>query len=186
MFLTWPPLARHLSAGADAVEEIQIEGDKAPHFARSEVEVAEAAAKFLADDNPDAVFVYFGMVDSMGHTKGFHPQIPEYIQAIEHVDTCLGKVLAALVKRETYDQEDWLIIVTTDHGGRGRNHHAGHQVPEIRNVFLIVSGPAAARGKIAQPTAIVDAPVTALTHLGVTIKPEWKLDGKAVGLAAPE
>jgi hypothetical protein len=29
----------------------------------------------------------------------------------------------------------------------------------------------------------VDVVPTALTHLGVAIKPEWGLDGKAVGLA---
>jgi hypothetical protein len=29
---------------------------------------------------------------------------------------------------------------------------------------------------------LVDVPVTALTHLGVTIDPAWKLDGKPVSL----
>ncbi len=75
-----------------------------------------------------------------------------------------------------------MILVCTDHGGRGTNHGGGHLFPEVRTVFLIVSGPSAARGRIDQPTQQVDVPATALTHLGVELDPAWKLDGRAVGL----
>jgi hypothetical protein len=49
-------------------------------------------------------------------------------------------------------------------------------------VFLIISGPGAAPGKIAGPTYLVDVAATALTHLGIPLDPTWKLDGHPVGL----
>ena len=55
-------------------------------------------------------------------------------------------------------------------------------MPEILNVPFIVSGGEAKRGALVDKIYIVDIATTALTHLGVTVKPEWKLDGKAVGL----
>lgn len=45
-----------------------------------------------------------------------------------------------------------------------------------------VSGPAAAEGKIDDPTSIVDVVPTIFTHLRVPIADEWKLDGRAIGL----
>ena len=52
----------------------------------------------------------------------------------------------------------------------------------MRTTFLIVSGPSARRGKFDDPTYQVDVVATALAHLRVTPREEWKLDGKAVGL----
>jgi hypothetical protein len=74
------------------------------------------------------------------------------------------------------------VIVSTDHGGFGKDHGGGHANPAIMNGFLIVSGATAKRGKLAEQTEIVDVVATALTHLGVKINPKWELDGRAVGL----
>ncbi|HEY1065364.1 MAG TPA: sulfatase-like hydrolase/transferase, partial [Pirellulales bacterium] len=98
------------------------------------------------------------------------------------VDGHVGDVMTALKNRKTLAQEDWLVIVCTDHGGQGKGHGGGRKTPEIRNVFLIVSGDAAQSGVVEAETYQVDVVPTALTHLGVAIKPEWKLDGKPVGL----
>jgi len=97
-------------------------------------------------------------------------------------DQLVDKVLQALWARQTYGEEDWLILVGTDHGGQGTGHGDGQNVPEIRTGFLIASGPTAARGKIVEPTFIVDIVATALVHLGVNIDLAWKLDGRPVGL----
>lgn len=136
----------------------------------------------LATGDSDLIFVYLGQVDEHGHKYGFHPSVTEYRAAIERVDACIGELIAAIRERKTYEQEDWLIISTTDHGGSGKGHGKGHALPEINTTWFLVSGPAARRGILGSPTNLVDVVPTALVHLGVNIDPKWKLDGKAVGL----
>lgn len=181
-FVSWKPIAEKIVQSADVSVVTSVENKNAGEYAQAEWEHAGKAAQFLADDDGDAVFIYFGLVDSMGHTKGFHPEVREYLGAIKFTDQCVGAVLRGLVARKTFANEDWLVIVCTDHGGRGTSHSNGKDIPEIHNVFLIVSGSSAARGKIKEKTYLVDVAVTALTHLGVPIDTTWKMDGKAVGL----
>jgi hypothetical protein len=53
---------------------------------------------------------------------------------------------------------------------------------EVRRTFLIVSGPSSSQAAMPKKTANVDVAATALTHLGIAIRPEWRLDGQCVGL----
>jgi arylsulfatase A-like enzyme len=107
------------------------------------------------------------------------------VQAIERVDAHVGTLVAAVRARPTYAHEEWLFLVGTDHGGRGTDHGGGHNVPEILETFLIVSGPTVDRAAIEGPTYLVDLPVTALVHLGVAIDPQWQLDGRPLGVRPP-
>lgn len=144
--------------------------------------MAENAARILREEDPTAMFVYFHQGDATGHSIGFSPEIPEYVRAIENIDACVGTVLKGLQSRKNYKDENWLVIVCTDHGGYLKGHGGGHNNPEIRNVFLIVSGPAAKVGRIEEQAYLVDVTGTALTHLLGKIDPRWQIDGKAVGL----
>lgn len=91
-------------------------------------------------------------------------------------------MLAAIEARPGSADEDWLIIVCTDHGGIGLRHGGGRNEPDVRNTFLIVSGEASERGKSQASTYQVDVAATALTHLGIELEAEWELDGRPVGL----
>ena len=72
--------------------------------------------------------------------------------------------------------EDWLIAVTTDHGGSGQTH-GGSSIEEMRT-WLILSGPSIANeSEIPPGTGIFDVPVTLLDHLGLEPLPAWSLDG---------
>lgn len=177
--VTWEPIHDLIVSAAD---ENLLFRAKDKNYRDADAAMAKKAAELLATKDPDAVFVYFGNVDETGHEKGFHPTIAEYMRAIEEVDAHIGAIRNAIERRPAFAREDWLILVSTDHGGRGTEHGGGHAVPEIRNIFLIVSGPSARRGKITEPTFLVDIPATALVHLGVPIDPKWNWDGRAVGL----
>lgn len=176
---TWKPIEEKILSAADIHADYE---QKGRDYSESDREVAVRAVELLGKHDPTAMVVYFGQVDGSGHKHGFHPTVPEYIAAIERVDEHVGEVLAALRRRKNFANEDWLTIVCTDHGGLGRNHGGGRETPEIRNVFLIVSGDAAAKGVFEEPTYQVDVVATALKHLGVAPQEEWKLDGKPVGL----
>ena len=179
--VSWIPIQQHIVSAADVAKLFPPVGKD---YTGSDVLAAKTAAKILAESDPAVLFIYLGQVDETGHKDGFHPTVPSYIKAIENVDECVGIVLDAMRARKTFDQEDWLVLVTADHGGKGTGHGGGHNVPEIRNSFVIVSGPAAQRGKLDQETYLVDVPATALAHLGVAADPKWQLDGHPIGLRA--
>ena len=176
---TWAPITENIVTAADVSRQVR---EPEESYAKGDQAVADEAVRLLREENPTAMFVYFGNVDETGHVHGFHPRVKPYVAEIEAVDQLVGKVLQALRARQAYGEEDWLILVGTDHGGQGTGHGDGQNVPAIRNGFLITSGPSAARGKIQKPTYIVDMVPTALVHLGVNIDPAWKLDGRPVGL----
>lgn len=176
---TWAPIAEEIVSAAD-VSRSYVSGKST--YEKDDALAAAEAVRILKSSDPDLMFLYLGQVDETGHQEGFHPSVAAYVRAIERVDLLIGQVLAAMKARPSFPREDWLVIVTSDHGGRGTNHSDGHRVPEILNSFLIVSGPSAQPGDFDVPTYIVDAPVTALRHLGIEADPKWELDGRAVGL----
>jgi predicted AlkP superfamily pyrophosphatase or phosphodiesterase len=146
----------------------------------ADARVADEAVKVLRERDPDVLFLHFDEVDKAGHKYGFHPSVTEYTQAIARADADFGRVLAALRERPAYGNEDWLILVTTDHGGSDKGH--GRNIPEHRTIFIIVSGSAATKGAIDPAPAIVDVAATALVHLRIPLDDKWQLDGKPIGL----
>ncbi|HEY4311362.1 MAG TPA: alkaline phosphatase family protein [Pirellulales bacterium] len=177
--VSWIPIQTHIVSAADIR---QLYPPVGKDYIRADEMATKSAVKILSEADPTVLFLYIGQVDETGHQYGFHPTVPQYIQAIENADKYVGQVVDAMKGRKTFDKEDWLVLVTADHGGKGTGHGGGHNVPEIRNSFVIVSGPDAKRGPLNQDTYLVDVPVTALTHLGVTIDPAWQLDGHPIGL----
>lgn len=109
-----------------------------------------AAVTQLANPNLDVLFVYFDAVDLAGHSSGFNPNNPSYIAAIENVDGHVGGILNALYSRPNYANEDWLILITTDHGGIGTGH--GGNTNQERHIWWIASG------NNVTPRQIVNAP----------------------------
>lgn len=180
--VTWEPIFKHITKGADVSVNYEEKAHTVAAYDGYDNAAVAASVKELREGNPAALFCYIGQVDIAGHTHGFHPTVPEYISAIERADKLVGQLTAAMKGRKTFADEDWLVIVVSDHGGKGKGHGGGHKSPEILNSFLIVSGAAAERGVVAEQAFLVDAPVTALVHLGVKLKDEWKLDGKPRGL----
>ena len=181
-FVTWEPIASQITADANVSQAFEAENRD---YAAADERCTRAAAERLATADDDFVFFYIGQVDETGHAKGFHPTVPEYIAAIERADRLVGDVLAAIDARQTRGEEDWLVIITSDHGGLGFSHSNGHNTPEILNSMMIVSGAAVRPGLLPPPVEIVDAVATAATHLGVTIDDRWGWDGKPQGLSQP-
>lgn len=137
----------------------------------SDAELAVQASDYLAVNDPDLMFLHFDEVDGAGHGFGFSPDVPEYINAIENVDNFLSPIFEALENRSTYDSEDWLIIVTTDHGGEGFSH--GGTSLENENVFVIASGKNIPVERLTRDSMIISD--DALNCLGDTI--ELQFDG---------
>jgi predicted AlkP superfamily pyrophosphatase or phosphodiesterase len=177
--VTWLPIQQYIVSAADVGAQFPPAGND---YVDADAKGTKSVVKLLAERDPTAVFLYIGQVDETGHAHGFHPSVKPYIDAIERADKHVGEAVEAVRARPTFANEQWLVLVTSDHGGKGTGHGGGHNEPEILNSFMIVSGPAAERGKLAIQTYLVDVPCTALIYLGAELDPAWKLDGKAVGL----
>lgn len=105
----------------------------------TDLAVKNAAITALQTDNPDILFLDFDAVDHAGHTYGFSSAIPQYVSAIEQTDTYIGEIITAMKNRATFNNEDWLIVLTTDHGAVDTTHGGGNL--SERNIFTIYSNP---------------------------------------------
>jgi len=86
-------------------------------------------------DCADFLFVIYEPTDSTGHDLGFTINNPKYKEAFKTADNYGYETLNAIKARETYETEDWLIIVTSDHGGINTDH-GGPSIQE-RMTFII-------------------------------------------------
>jgi len=126
-----------------------------------------------------ALFIHFDDVDHAGHASGFAIDNPEYIEAIERVDAAIGEMMDVILNRATVADEEWLLVVTTDHGGRGTGH--GPRDEENRRIPFIVSGPLVVAGTLGGASHS-DATPTLLAHLGYDLDPSFGFDGRPRGL----
>lgn len=65
----------------------------------------------------DFLFVIYEPTDTTGHSKGFSHNNPKYQEAFKTADEYGYKTIEAIKSRPTFESEDWLIIITSDHGG---------------------------------------------------------------------
>ncbi len=81
-----------------------------------------AMAEITSAGCADFVFIVYENTDSAGHDFGFTFNNPIYKKAFNTEDAYGYEVIKAIEGRESYETEDWLIIVTSDHGGIGTGH----------------------------------------------------------------
>ncbi len=178
----WPPLGTTASGGpllSDTIDvKLNFDGG-VQGYREADIQSVAAAIRYLTNQDPDAAFVYIGYPDVAAHDHGARSQ--EYYSAIEDADVQVGRLITAIRDRPTYHQEDWLILVCTDHGHREEGGHGGTS-PEETTVFYLASGPSATNGTLPSGVNIADIAVTAMAHLGIEIDPAWHLDGRVSGL----
>ena len=178
----WLPLIQ-LEGGSTAigaeVDRREILDGYEVGWAQADTRATGLTVEHLSAADPDALFVYLGNPDEASHQAGSIGV--EYREAIALADEHVGRMIAAVRARPTFPAENWLVLVSTDHGRRADGGHGGDSPVEM-TTFILTSGPGAAVGAIDGETFIVDVAVTALTHLGIEIDPAWGLDGRPVGV----
>lgn len=169
---SWPPLHQYVFAG-EVDHRLVLDGDD---WARNDRTVGAEAVRHLAASDHRLGFVYFGSLDEAAHEHG--SRSPEYDAAIRAVDGYVRALLDAIAAREEHGREDWLILLTTDHGHRPEGGHGG-QTDAERSTFLIGIGDAL-DDELAKTGRLVDIAPTLLAHVGVAAEPEWALDGRSL------
>ena len=98
----------------------------------------EAAIAEIGQQNcADFIFVIYEPTDATGHNYGFTFNNPRYKKAFLTADNYGFETINAIKARESYEKEDWLIIVTSDHGGIGTQH--GKESIQERMTFIVMN-----------------------------------------------
>jgi predicted AlkP superfamily pyrophosphatase or phosphodiesterase len=96
--------------------------------------VVQDAAKYILDKGPDLSWIYLEFTDDMGHKFGNGPEMDA---SVIHADSLIRVVWESVVRRQATFQEDWLVVVTTDHGRdaeTGKDH--GGQSERERTTWI--------------------------------------------------
>ena len=175
----WPPLGTTDSGGPLLSDRIDVKlnfDGETDGYGPADAQSVEAAVTHLRSAPVHAAFVYLGDPDVVSHdTDSFSD---EYVASIETSDAQVEELLDALRSRPGYADEDWLILVSTDHGRNDAGGHGGTS-PSETTIFFLASGPSVSPGRTDCPPEIVDVAATALAHLGIVTE---GLDGTPRGL----
>ena len=139
--------------------------------------VVQESCQYLNESAPDLSWIYLQYPDDVGHRYG---KSEEFIQSIRYFDEQLRSIRQVLQYREKYFNENWLLIVTTDHGrteSDGRKH--GGQSLRERTTWLITNQIPMNEYFYQNLSAIVDIYPTIVRFLqmNMTLSHQRELDG---------
>ena len=138
--------------------------------------VSTEAGRYIREKGPDLSWVYLEYTDDMGHLYGDSPQFND---AVKKADAQVGRVWEAIKAREKQYGEQWMIVITTDHGRgaqTGKNH--GSQTDRERTTW-IYTNLADLNARFKTNTATVDIMPSILRFLAIPLPltTEQELDG---------
>lgn len=102
--------------------------EKDLHVFDIDEQVSKDAAQGIREDAPDLSWVYLWYTDDAGHSKGNGEYFDAYVRK---ADAQVSRIWEAVKYREKHFDEEWMVVITTDHGrdltGRG---HGGQSLRE--------------------------------------------------------
>ncbi|MFT4024738.1 MAG: alkaline phosphatase family protein [Flavihumibacter sp.] len=99
--------------------------------------VIDAAVDGIRNQAPDLSWVYLEYTDDMGHMYG---DSEPYYKAVQMLDAQMGRLWSAIRYRQQRFGEEWMIVITTDHG-RSEKDGKGHggQSERQRSTWMVTS-----------------------------------------------
>lgn len=161
------------------LDTVKYPHDKARKF-MSDIDqaVTDAAVRSINQTAPDLSWVYLEFTDDMGHMYGDSEQ---FYDAVQLADRRVGQIWSAIRHRTEKYNEDWLIVITTDHGRdakTGRDH--GGQSDRERASWIVTNAkPLNGHAKQAEQVSVVDILPTISRFIGMKLPSERQreLDG---------
>jgi len=140
--------------------------------------VSNEAARYVDEVGPDLSWVYLEFSDDVGHAFGDSPQ-QRY--AVTTMDRYVGTIWDAVQKRQQVHDEDWLVILTTDHGrdpDKGKGH--GGQTERERTTWIVTNSNQL-NERFANMPAAVDILPSIVNHLNLDMPSaiSEQLDGQS-------
>lgn len=162
----------------------ELDTDRFPHdeagdyIRQIDAIVAEEAARYIREAGPDLSWVYLQHTDDVAHQYG---DGPEFAAAVRLIDSQIGAIWASIKERRASHDEDWMLVVTTDHGRdaqTGKEH--GDQSDRERNIWIVTNSQKLDDNFFANP-GIVDIMPSLADHLRLEIPGPVRaqLDGRS-------
>lgn len=142
----------------------------------------------LENQPADFTFIQLDEPDTVGHESGFGEQ---YTNALRAADERLGRLLDKVEERARLNpDEDWLILLSTDHGRDATGH--GHQGQSEQEKTIFIASNKHLNAEFTRPSIPEDNPgpndlygfaaqtsiaPTVLRHMGVALNASSRLDG---------
>lgn len=112
--------------------------DKDLHIFDIDEQISKDASAGIRQDAPDLSWVYLWYTDDAGHIAGNGQYFDEYVRK---ADIQVARIWEAVKYREANYDEEWMVVVTTDHG-RGENGHGhGGQSERERTTWISTNVP---------------------------------------------
>lgn len=148
-------------------------------YVSSDQEVKDKALYVLQNCTPDALILHFDDIDAAGHSSGFDPQNPKYINAIEGNDKYTAEIMQVIYQRENIYNEKWMVVLCTDHGGSGKSHGGMENVDVVRYAWTALRIPGKNPMNLGDRTN-ADILPSVLKFMQIPVDPAWGLDGNPV------
>lgn len=107
--------------------------DKELHIFDIDEHVSKQAAQGIRNDAPDLSWVYLWYTDDAGHIEGNGSFFDEYTQK---ADLQIERIWQAVQYREKHFDEEWMVVVTTDHGRTESGYGHGGQSERERTTWI--------------------------------------------------
>jgi len=160
-------------------ETEQYPHDPASDYIRDiDAAVTTDAAQHLRTVGPTLSWLYLQYTDDIGHRfgDGGHMQ-----KAVQKMDERVGEVWNAVQERSRESGENWLVVVTTDHGRdmETGKHHGGQSERE-RTIWIATNSQRLDESFFKNP-AMVDILPSVIDHLNVSVPASVReqLDGQS-------
>ena len=158
-------------------DTIKYPHDKAADYiSKIDEAVSNEAARYISNEGPDLSWIYLEYTDDMGHQFG---DSPKFYDAIKNADGQIKKIWEAIKIREKKFNEDWLLIITTDHGrdaATGKNH--GGQSDRERMTWISTNSKQL-NDRFKQTPGVVDILPSIFNHMNLSVPDNLKkeIDG---------
>ena len=167
VFYSWEEL-KDLSR-PDALAFSQYVSGHISGWEEANARLTQSCIDYIRTDRPDFAFLYLGWSDEAGHAKGW--MSADYLHAVDEsissIRQCIGQI-----------PDDYIVIVTADHGGHDRSHGTG--MPEDMTIPVFFYHPSFTSQKL-DTVSIIDLAPTIASLLGVEPDEDW--EGRAISLA---
>lgn len=152
--------------------------DNGDYIRNIDERVVSEAAMHIVESGPDLSWVYLEYTDWIAHEFG---DSPEFSAAVTWTDSLVGRLWNAVEERRALHDEDWLIVITTDHGRdaeTGMDH--GGQSDRERTIWIVTNGRNLNSRFSAMP-GVVDILPSIVTHMELDMPAQIRagLDGQS-------